>query len=67
MKITKDKTIKGVRTVTVQLGVDETILAVINDAYYRLEDPHLDIVHTSRIASARRVYWCDIGQEWVDT
>lgn len=69
MKIRNTKILRdGRRHVLVELDPTEAlpVAAYKDDAMYRLPYPMDDIVPGRVISDARHVYWCPIGQEWVE-
>lgn len=58
-------TLKGKVRVTVDLEPGERLVAIKEDAFYRLAHPMDDVLHGHIIADAARVSWCSVGQEWV--
>lgn len=69
MKIIKDipATEKRKRQITVELAEDEKILCLkLSDSYYKL--PVTDEIYTGEnLAKLRKVEWCSVTQNWVDT
>lgn len=41
------------------------IMAVREGAFYRLPDPHNEIVHSDYLTGIDRVEWCSIEQKWL--
>lgn len=67
MKIIKDRVnSKGVRTVTVEISKDASLLAFNSNKMYALGDPLNDVVHGGIIATAKPVEWCVVSQKWVE-
>ena len=69
MKIIKDlhAAEKRKRQITVELDEDETILCLkLSDSYYKL--PLTDEIYTGEnLSKLRKVEWCSLTQNWVDT
>lgn len=69
MKHIHTRTLKDGRVhVLIELGPTEAmpVAPIRKDAHYRLGHPLEDVVLGHVIKDARRVYWCPVGQEWVD-
>ena len=69
MKTLHTKVLKDGRVhVLIELGPTEPMpVPPVNDnAHYRLGHPVEDVVPGHVINDARRVYWCPIGQDWVE-
>lgn len=67
MKVIADKpALGGVRRVTVELARDEQLIALKQDAFYKLGQPLEDIVGGHHIAAATQVSWCAVSQGWVE-
>lgn len=67
MKVRYTKTLKdGRRHVLVELAIGEPVpRAHINeDAFYRLNYPHDEIVQGHYINDPQRVYWDSLSQKW---
>ena len=68
MKTLHTKRLKDGRVhVLIELGPTEAmpVPAYKDDAMYRLHDPMDDVVPGYVINDATRVYWCPVGQDWV--
>lgn len=69
MKTLHTKTLKDGRVhVLIELDPTEAmpVPAYYDDAMYRLREPMDDIVPGHVINDAKRVYWCPVGQDWVE-
>ena len=66
MKIIKEQpaTLKRHARVTVEVRPGEKLMAVRDDAYYRLGGQVEDIVRGHVIAESVPVCWCSINQQW---
>lgn len=67
MKIISAKTDRktGVRTMTVELGKDERLIAVQEGAFYELGEPLNDVVQGHIISSCRPAVWCPVTQKMI--
>lgn len=66
MKILKTQVKNNIRKITVELQPDEKLVAVKSGGYYKLSRLE-DVVQSDVLTDARRVYWCDIAQGWVES
>ena len=69
MKTLHTKTLKDGRVhVLIELGPTEAmpVPAYKDEAMYRLAYPLEDVVPGHIVKDAQRVYWCPVGQEWVE-
>lgn len=49
------------------LAEKQNRVSVVPGAYYRLGRRVEDVVSADVIAEAKEVYWCNVGQEWVES
>jgi hypothetical protein len=69
MEVKHTKVLKDGRLhVLIELGPTEAmpVTPIDEDAFYRLNYPHDEIVQGHHIANPRRVYWDTLGQKWED-
>ena len=69
MRTVHTKVLKDGRVhVLIELGPTEAmpVAPAKDDAHYRLGHPIEDVVPGHVINDARRVYWCPVGQDWVE-
>lgn len=69
MKVLHEKVLKDGRiNVLIQLGPTEAMLVppINEDAYYKLNYPHDEIVQGHHINNPQRVYWDTLEQKWRD-
>jgi hypothetical protein len=67
MKVLHEKVLKDGRiNVLIQLSPTEAfpITPVTEDAFYRLNYPHDEIVQGYHLKDPQRVYWDTLSQEW---
>lgn len=68
MKILRTRTNKaGNEEVTVELLPGERLVPIQTNYHYRLGHPVCDVVGSHVLATARKVVWCSISQQWVDS
>lgn len=56
----------GRRRVTVELAPGERLVAISDDAFYRLGEPMDEVLQGHIIAGAQRVAWCPVEQKWTE-
>ena len=69
MKLKHTKVLKDGRLhVLLELGPTEAfpVAALNEDAYYRLNYPHDEIVQGCNIINSQRVFWGTLAQKWED-
>lgn len=64
MNILNERTVKGKRRLVVELEDNEVLTTFVPEAYYRMGNPHDDIVQGNHICNAERVDWCVVEQAW---
>lgn len=66
MKILKDVIVKGKRHVLVEVDANEKLIAINEDAYYKLGEPmHEEVFAGHILADASLTCWCSIEQKWI--
>ena len=64
MNILNERTVKGKRRLVVELEDNEALISIVPEAYYRMGQPHEDIVQGNHVCNAERVAWCVVEQAW---
>lgn len=64
MNILNERTVKGKRRLVVELDDNEVLTTFVPEAYYRMGQPHDDIVQGNHVCNAERVAWCVDEQVW---
>lgn len=54
----------GKRRLVVELEPGEKLMAVRDDAFYRLGEPLDDVIAGHILADATRAQWCSVTQKW---
>jgi hypothetical protein len=64
MKVISEKEVGRTKRLVVELQPGEKLVAIYPDSFYKMGEPHDDIVRGDHIIDADQVSWCVVEQRW---